>query len=267
MIRLLGIAILSSLCLLTPTVAYASDPPVCPPVGTLGEVHVHCVRSGTETLAYFTSHSEHTYSIRPACEVGGTALCFDPGACSVDGHDGHLYNVYRDDETDPLPWQACLTDEEAHHLGQITESSVIEKFKAIEWPASPMIVQPPGGKTLVNFDTNFYTTNVQPTTQVVPLLGHRVAIEATPISYTWHFEAGATDGDLTTDNAGAAYPDLQVTYRYEHRGTASPSVDTTYAGRYRVDDGPWRTIPDTLTVAGAAQALQVVSATPHLVGY
>ena len=46
-----------------------------------------------------------------------------------------------------------------------------------------------------------------------------------------------------------------------------PSVDTTYAGRYRVGNGPWRTIPDTLTVPGTAVDLQVVSATPHLVGY
>ena len=46
-----------------------------------------------------------------------------------------------------------------------------------------------------------------------------------------------------------------------------PSLDTTYAGRYRVGNGPWRTIPDTLTVPGAPVDLQVVSATPHLVGY
>jgi len=46
-----------------------------------------------------------------------------------------------------------------------------------------------------------------------------------------------------------------------------PSLDTTYAGRYRVGTGPWRTIPDTLTVPGAPVDLQVVSATPHLVGY
>jgi hypothetical protein len=50
-------------------------------------------------------------------------------------------------------------------------------------------------------------------------------------------------------------------------GDVAPSVDTTYSGRYRVGNGRWQTIPDTLTVPGAPVGLQVVSATPHLVGY
>src|SRR6478736_267981 len=59
-------------------------------------VHTTCVRSGSETNAYISAHSEHTYSIRPACEVGGLALCAAPGTCSIDGHDGNLFNVYED---------------------------------------------------------------------------------------------------------------------------------------------------------------------------
>jgi hypothetical protein len=43
-------------------------------------------------------------------------------------------------------------------------------------------------------------------------------------------------------------------------------VDVTYQGRYRVDDGPWQDIPETLTVDGTPASLQVLSATPHLVG-
>ena len=35
---------------------------------------------------------------------------------------------------------------------------------------------------------------------------------------------------------------------------------------YRVDGGDWVPIPDTLTVAGTPADLQVLSATPHLVG-
>ena len=48
--------------------------------------------------------------------------------------------------------------------------------------------------------------------------------------------------------------------------TVSPSVDVTYQGRYRVDGGGWVPIPDTLTVAGTPVDVQVLSATPHLVG-
>jgi hypothetical protein len=125
------------------------------------------------------------------------------------------------------------------------------------------VVQPPDGRTLVNFDTNFYTANDHPTTQTVTLLGQRITIEATPTSYTWHF---GDDGTLTTRDAGAAYPDLRVTHRYAHVGALTPSVDTTYSGRFRVGNGSWQQIPDTLTVPGNPVALQVLSATPHLVG-
>ena len=236
----------------------------CGGSGELGDAHVHCIKNGHETQAYVAHHSDHTYSIRPACEIGGTALCSKGATCTGDGPDSRLYNVYRDDETEPLPWQACLTDDEANHLGGVTPAMVQHAFKRLTWPSSPLVVQPPGGRTLVNFDTNFYTTNDHPTSQVVTLLGQRITIEATPVSYVWRFGEGEA---RATDDPGAAYPDLRITYRYERAATVSPSVDTTYHGRYRIGSGPWRDIPTTLTVPGDPASLRVLTATPHLVSY
>ena len=65
----------------------------CDDSGSLYGATVHCVKSGSETNAYIASHSDHTYSIRPACEVGGSALCDQPGTCNIGGHDGNLFNV------------------------------------------------------------------------------------------------------------------------------------------------------------------------------
>jgi hypothetical protein len=241
----------------------------CNPSGDLNSQSVNCVKSGSETNAYIAGHSDHTYSIRPACGIGGQSQCADPATCNIEGHDGFLFNVYQDADPDPLAWQACLTKQEAQHLGGVTPGMVQHAFQRLAWPASELVVQPPKGKTLVNFDTNFYTTNTHPTTQTVTLIGRSVTIEATPTQYTWHFGGsdGGTDGDLSTTDPGAAYPDLRVTHRYTRVGAVTPSVDTTYAGRYRVGNGAWQNIPDTLTVPGAAVDLQVVSATPHLVGY
>ena len=149
------------------------------------------------------------------------ALCAEPGHCNIEGHEGNLFNVYEDNNPEPLDWQACLTDQEAERLGGITPGAVQHAFERLAWPASPLVVQPPKGRTLVNFDTNFYTTNTQPTTQTVTLIGQPVTIEATPTQYRWHFDSGATDGDLTTTDPGAAYPDLRVTYRYLHVGTVA----------------------------------------------
>jgi hypothetical protein len=231
----------------------------------MGEASSHCVKSGSETNSYIAGHADHTYSIRPACEIGGLAMCADPARCNIDGHEGFLFNVYEDADPDPLDWQACLTDQEARRLGGLTPGMVKRAFERLAWPSSPLVVQPPKGRTLVNFDTNFYTTNTHPTTRTVTLLGQPVTIEATPTEYTWRF--GADEGGLTTTDPGGAYPDLRVTHRYLHVGTVAPRVDTTYAGRYRVRTGSWQAIPDTLTVPGTTVDLEVVSATPHLVGY
>jgi hypothetical protein len=265
------IVLLLSLWLLVCTGGFAQagdGSPQCDSNGDLGGVHEACIKSGTQTAAYFVSHSDHTFTIRPACDVGGLALCDEPGTCHVDGHEGLLYDVFMDANTDPLHWQACLTNQEAQHLGDITPGAVERAFQRLAWPASPMVIQPPNGRTLVNFDTNFYTTNTSPTTQTVTLLGATVTIEATPVDYVWHFGgAGTTASDLTTADPGAAYPNLRVTFRYLHTGDVRPSLDTVYSGRYRIGNGAWQQIPDTLTVTGATQDLQVVSATPHLLGY
>ena len=42
-------------------------------------------------------------------------------------------------------------------------------------------------------------------------------------------------------------------------------MDTTYAGEYRIGQGEWTSIPDTLTVEGAGQDLEIVEALPQLV--
>jgi hypothetical protein len=268
MTRSAAFALAVALALAQPIMAAADEGDVtCHGTTDLGHAQQSCIKSGTDTNAYIASHSDHTYAIRPACEIGGLALCDQPGTCSIGGHDGSLFNVYQDASPDPLDWQACLTDREATHLGGVTPGAVQHAFERLTWPASPLVVQPPDGRTLVNFDTNFYTTNTAPSTQSVRLIGQRVTIEASPIEYRWHFDSGSDDADRTTTDPGAAYPDLRVTYRYLHVGAVKPSLDTTYSGRYRVGNSPWRQIPATLTVPGRPVDLQVVSATPHLVGY
>lgn len=236
----------------------------CSGGGDLGDAHWHCVKSGSETSDYIAGHSEHSYSLRPACEIGGLAFCAEPATCHVEAEAGYLYNVYQDDEPDPLDWQACLTKQEARRLGGLTPGMVRRAFERLSWPASRLVVQPPKGRTLVNFDTNFYTTNTEATTQTVTLIGQPVTIEATPTQYAWDF---GDDAEVSTTDPGAPYPELRVTHRYMRVGAVHPSVDTTYSGRFRVGGGVWQTIPDTLTVPGAAVDLEVVSATPHLVGY
>jgi hypothetical protein len=234
------------------------DPATCVTQSDGWSANSGCAHSGTQTTAYIVAHSEHTFRVEKACTTEN-ATCHETPTCP----DGFVYDIWED--TVLLQWQACLSPGQANKINGVTPGFVERAYKRLHWPSSELVVQPPKGKTLVNFDTNFYTTNTHPTTQTVTLLGQRVTVEATPTQYTWHF--GGSEPDLSTSDPGAAYPDLRVTHRYLRVGAVQPSVDTTYSGRFRVNGGAWQTIPDTLTVPGQAVDLQVVSATPHLVGY
>jgi hypothetical protein len=202
-----------------------------------------------------------TWTYLPSCGAGGHYVCYEPTICSRGETEGLLYDVLRDGE---FIGQTCVTDQEAAEQEQVTPGRVLRAFRRLSWPQSDLVVQPPGGTTLVNFPTNFYTDNATPTRQQVTLLRQRVLIEATPTTYTWHYGDGAS---ASTDIPGAPYPTLAVTHDYLSVDTFRTRLDTTYTGRYRLNGGPWITIPETLTVTGASQPLETIEASPTLVSY
>ncbi|MDQ4052135.1 MAG: hypothetical protein M3237_05465, partial [Actinomycetota bacterium] len=135
-------------------------------------------------------------------------------------------------------------------------------LRRIPLPPSKLVVQPPNGRTLVNFETNFYTES-EPFTRSVTLLDQRVQLEITPASFGWRFGDGES---RSTSSPGSAYPDLEVTHRYLRKGRVAASVDTTYTASYRVNGGPSQPVPGSVTIPGAPVSLQVVTASPQLVG-
>jgi hypothetical protein len=238
----------------------------------LDEVTTGCYYNGDEVSQAYNSGDGATWSIALQCKEESRATnCLIPIRClATGGRQGSLYNVYRTPPGGPreLYGVACLTPSEAGQLGAITPDMVFEAMQRLTWPKSELVIQPPGGETLVNFETNFYTTNTAPTTQAVTLLGQRVEIEATPGSYVWHWGGAGDDGaSEETDGPGSPYPDLTVTHTYrDAEVTVHPRVDTVYSGRYRVNGDGWATIPDTLTVPGDPVALDILEARPVLVG-
>ena len=150
----------------------------------------------------------------------------------------------------------------AYEPPTVTPGDVLTALRRVGLPELTTVVQPEG-KTLVNFDTNFYTEPV-PVTLTLTLLGQRVDVEATPATYRWDFGDGTT---VTTSDPGAAYPDLSITHRYADAGvTVRPHVTTTYTARFRVRGGAWQDVGGTVTVPGPATALRVAEATPLLSG-
>jgi len=146
---------------------------------------------------------------------------------------------------------------------EVTPGVVLSALRQTPLPPSELIVQPPNGRTLVNFETNFYT-ETHPFNRTIRLFGQRVDLRIWPSSFEWRFGDGAT---MATESAGSPYPHLEITHSYASKGQVGPSVDTTYEADFRVNGGPWRPVPGTVTTAGDSVGLDVVEATPTLVGY
>ncbi len=147
-------------------------------------------------------------------------------------------------------------------LPRVTPALVLREIERIGLPTLQAMTQPEG-RTLVNFDTIFYT-EAQPFTASVTLLGRTVDIVAEPTAYTWHLGDGTT---TTTSTPGAPYPSREITYRYsDARTTVRPRVDVTYSARFRVNGGAWQDIDETVTVAGPEGSLRVSEARGSLSG-
>jgi len=145
---------------------------------------------------------------------------------------------------------------------QVTPGMVLTELRRIGLPELTAETQP-ADKTLVNFDTIFYTTPEQFTTTLT-LLGQRVEVVAEPTTFTWHHGDGTT---TETTSPGAPYPSKEITYRYlDAQTTARPRVDVTYRARFRVNDQSWRDIDQTVTITGPETTLRIVEATPVLSG-
>ena len=138
-----------------------------------------------------------------------------------------------------------------------------EAFRRIPLPASRSVSQP-GNKTLVNFDTIFYT-QAQGFRRDIALLGRRITLDITPAQYTWHFGDGTS---MTTDQPGAPYPDKSIVHRYPKAHlTVAHHVTVIWGARFRVDGGPWREpCPARPPPTGRLTDLRIAEATPVLTG-
>ena len=133
----------------------------------------------------------------------------------------------------------------------ITAEMAAQALRQVDLPASVLEVQPPGGRTLVNFETNFYT-GTEDFERTVRLLGQRVDLRIRPASFEWRFGDGTTS---RTSEPGAPYPrpagDPQLPAqgrggaRRWTRRTRPTSASTA---------GPWAPVAGTVTIPGAPWA-------------
>jgi hypothetical protein len=231
------------------------EPDPCAVAGGLDSANATCQWVYANLAQTAASGDGHTWVVAIQCGNGG--ICAEHIECVENGEEGFMHDVYMDG-TDV--GDVCVPQDAVQEVDLV--KLIIREFKRMEWPASKLVVQPRGGKTLVNFKTNFYTPDHRIIDQSVTLAGQQVTIRAIPVSYAWFFGDGTS---TTTTSPGSPHPNLEITHEYARVDEVAVRVDTTYAGEYRIGNGDWASIPETLTVAGAAQDLAIVEALPQLV--
>lgn len=185
------------------------------------------------------------------------------------GEDGLLYSVIAIAGTNATPLGfTCIEPGEAEPQAVLTPGRILEAFRRIPVPESPIGVNPVGGRTLVNFDTILHT-EAEPFTETVQLLGRSVTFDIEPSEFTW--STGQGDG-FTTSDPGQPYREslpmsAYVTHRYLKAGDVQLGLQTTWTARWRVGNGPWRPVDGVVTIDSDPVPLEVVTARPQLVTY
>lgn len=193
--------------------------------------------------------------VKARCDNVG--ICASYVECEENGERGILSDVLRDGID---VGEVCVPQKERVKVDP--GAAAVKFFEDFDWPASTLSVEPPNGRTLVNFETIFYTTNTEPALEQVTLLGQRIVVRATPAAYIWDFGDGE---GVETASPGLPYPDQTVVHEYTQLDPVTPSVATVYSGEYQINGGDWEPIDITLTVAGPTEDLQIVEAAPELV--
>ena len=142
----------------------------------------------------------------------------------------------------------------------VIAATVQRDFKRLVVLQGVVKVQP-AGKTLVNFDTVFYTEAGAYDLPAVTILGSAVRVRATPIRYDWFFG----DGGAAPDAGPGARGRTDVAHRYARTGQVGPYIVITWSGVYTVDGGAGQPVTGTAQTTGPPTALQVAQARSELV--
>ena len=215
-----------------------------------------------------------TYSMSPVCIRGEGGIdgayygCAEQQTCGTDGVQSWIWEHSPNGSTRIVGTYCSDGGTTPSAAATLTPGRILEAFERIPLPESPLEVQPPGGVTLVNFDTILHT-EAQPFTETVQLLNRQITFDIEPSEFTWTLGDGST---LTTTDPGRAWRaglpmNEYVSHRYAKAGTVQLQLTTTWSARWRLPNGPWRPVVDTVEITSPPQQLEVTTARPQLVSY
>ena len=195
---------------------------------------------------------------RPEARIGYDGIECEDDEYAMDA----LFRAERDPETGELGAATSVGDEQCVAPADLAQAAARE-FASLKIQPSPLHVQPPDGWTLINVDTITYTEDT-PQEFDTTLLGVPVTLRAVPAEYSWNYDDG-TD-PLVTDAPGAPYPNHTVAHTYTAPGTATITLETTWAGQFQITGTPtWTHVPGTATTETSTDEITIHEARTRLV--
>jgi hypothetical protein len=127
-------------------------------------------------------------------------------------------------------------------------AQIQQAFRELPFCKPEPVMQPVGGKTLINLPTYFRASWPQggacltpgEISDTVQLLSWRIDFQVEAQDYRYSYGDGETSG--WTTSTGGAYPDGDITHTYTGTGTREVRVDARLTGSYRVNGGDWQDI-------------------------
>jgi hypothetical protein len=149
----------------------------------------------------------------------------------------------------------------------LTEAMIVEQFHRTDFALPQVVLQPSDNRALVNlpvfFELAWPEAGFEPQeVDTTVLVGREVRIRPTLQDATYIFGDGSSHGP--TSSLGGPYPDGDVTHTYTAASTVNPSIEVTYGGEVSVDGADWTVIPASVTIAGPAVPLEVLTSRNRL---
>lgn len=218
------------------------------------------------------------YRTRINCAMGdanGTGCATAAAACTNGQFQAVVLRRLVNPDGTPVPpprglwseWGVTCFPNELPGSNLPTLAMVRQAFREVDFAKGDLTIQPVGNVTLVNLPTYFEATwpdaGVGPDeTDTTALLGYRLEIQPVLRSLTYVYGDGSASEP--TESLGGPHPEGDIRWTYTQPGVVATRVDTTYGGRFRLEGGPWMTIPDTVTVRGTPVNLTVCEAKARL---
>ena len=150
---------------------------------------------------------------------------------------------------------------------ELTEAMIVEQFHRTQFALPGTMIEPPGGRTLVNLPTYFGLSwpeeGFQPSEiDTTTLIGHEVRIRPTLVGVTYFMGDGNSIGP--TESVGGPFPGGDITHEYASAADVAPYTSVEYGGEVSVDGGAWSEIPSTVVIDGPTSPLAVLTSENRL---